>query len=212
MWRPSLASLAAPLLFAVTACEHDPPTAPSMTRGALVDSAYLALTDSAPLPCCAMDSAGVHITTVAGALTFYRLVNYTDSVPTPDGLVPAPCVSEVPSGATVLDETGLVVFPDSSIHLFLGCSVGTFVLTLTRRFSYSDGSTHTSPAVLAAGTYYQTQDTVTLVKSLNLVDTLAAVPLVTTLSDTTITVASPSHRYGFEVPCGVFCAAADRRN
>ncbi len=212
MFRSSFAAPAAVLLLAVAGCEHTQPTAPTTTRGALLDSAYLAILDSAQLPCCAVDSAGVHITTVAGALTFYRLVDYTDSVLTPSGMAPAPCVSEVPSGATVIGRAGLVVFPDGSIHLFLGCSVGTFVLTVTRRLSYPDGSTRTGLDVLAAGTYYQAQDTVTLVKSLSLVDTLAAAPLAATLSDTTITVVSPAHRYAFEVPCGDFCAAANRSN
>lgn len=211
MWRPWLAVPAASLLFAVAACEHAHLTAPTVTRGAPIDSSYLALLDSTTLPCCAMDSAGAHITTVGGVLTFYRLAHYTDTVPTPDGWAPSACGNEVPSGSTITDD-GLVVFPDGSVHLFLTCSVSTYVLSLAQQFSYPDGTGHTNRVVLSAGFFSQTQDTVTLIKSLALVDTLLAVPLVTTLSDTTITVALPSHRYRFEVPCRGFCAPAVLRN
>jgi len=154
-----------------------------------------------------MDSAGAHITTVGGALTFYSLAHYTDSVITPEGMKPAACVQEIPNGAFVT-LNGLVRWR-GAIHLLLPCSLGTYVVTLVREVRYPHHlaltglpvlPAHVGHPVLLAGTFLQTEDTLTLVRALTLVDTLVAVRLSTTTSDSTIMVTSPSHQYRFEIP------------
>ena len=188
-------------LIALLACEHAQPTAPADPHGAMLDSAYLSLVDSAEPPCCTVDSAGAHVTTVGGALTFYRSLNYTDSVFVPAGwMVPTACVRGVPDGALVVSVTGLLVYQDGSVHMLFPCGLGVYVLTLTAKYSYPDGTTRTSSEVVSTGTFSQDVDT------LALTDYETPALLFTTVSDSTITVTSPWHQYRFELPCGVWCS------
>ncbi|HVO35635.1 MAG TPA: hypothetical protein VMT21_08735 [Gemmatimonadales bacterium] len=199
-WR--LAALPAFLpLIALFACEHAPPTEVVPTHGAMLDSAYLSLVDGAAPPCCTVDSAGARVTTLGGALTFYRSLNYTDSVFVPAGwMVPAACVREVPSGTTIVGYTGLLVFQDGSVHMLFPCGLGVYVLTLTQKYSYPDGTARTSSQVVSTGTFSQDVDT------LALTDYATPALLFTTTSDSTITVTSPWHQYRFELPCKGWCA------
>ncbi len=188
---------AGPLLLAVlAACEHAQPTQPAPTRGALLDSAYLSLFDGVAPPCCGKDSAGVHLNIAGGALTFYRSLHYVDSMPVPSGYrIPVACVREVPNGATVYGAAGLVKYRDGTFHLLFPCDLGTYEMTLTRNVRDAGGTWHTVREVVSSGSFSQGTDTLTLT------DTLDSGRLVTTVSNTTITVQSPEHQYQFVVPC-----------
>ncbi|MGA2384352.1 MAG: hypothetical protein ABSG61_13055 [Gemmatimonadales bacterium] len=197
----SPAAAAVPLLAALLACEHARPTEVVPTHGAMLDSAYLSLVDSAAPPRCTVDSAVVRVTTLGGALTFYRSLNYTDSVFVPAGwMVPAACVRGVPNGATVVSYTGLLVYPDGSVHMLFPCGLGVYVLTLTQKHSYPDGTARTTNQVVSTGTFSQDVDT------LALTDYETPALLFTTTSDSTITVTSPWHQYRFELPCKGWCS------
>jgi hypothetical protein len=198
--RPATLPAFLPLI-ALLACEHARPTEVVATHGAMLDSAYLATVDSSQLPCCAEDSAGASLRVVGGGLTFYRLLQYTDSVPTPAGyMVPTPCVRGVPDGAGVISRTGLLKYQDGSIHQLFPCGLGVYVLTVTARYRYPDGTTRTTSNVLSTGTYTQELDT------LALSDYDAPALLLTTTSDSSITVTSPWHQYRFELPCQGWCS------
>ncbi len=169
------------------------PHAPAM------DSIYLSLVDGASLPCCSMDSAGVRITTIGGALTFYRLAEYPEYVNTPGGRMPKACVHGIPSGAVLDVQTGLVKYADGTLHLILPCDLGIYALGVIRQLSFAGGKTDTSTAVLSRGAFAQVGD------ALALVDSLVPGLLTTYLVAPIITVQSPTHEYRFAVPCGSFC-------
>ncbi len=189
------------LALALSACEGTGPTAPAGAHGAMLDSAYLSLLDGAPLPCCAVDSSGVRVRIVGGALTFYRSLHYTDSVFVPSGhMIPAACVREVPSGATVIGGTGLVKYPDGSIQIVLPCSLGEYDLTLIVERTGTESTRSTSIKLVSSGLFTENGDT------LSLVDAGSPEPLAIATSDTTITVTTALHQYAFEMPCGAFCA------
>jgi len=185
-------------LIVLFACEHAPPTDPVATRGAMLDTAYLATVDGAALPCCAEDSSELAVRVVAGTLTFYRSAHYTDSAFVPAGfMVPVACVREVPNGSFVMNN-GLVRY-GGALHLLLPCSEGIYDLRLVEEVRYPDGTSRTISAVVSTGTFAQGSDT------LALADFDVPSLLVATTSDSTITVTSPWHQYRLEVPCGGPC-------
>src|SRR2546426_252104 len=74
--------LLTPLLFSA-GCSVTSPSDPKEGVGPVVARYTLTAEDGNPPPCCAIDSAGVHITVVGGALTFHGPAGYRDTVFTP---------------------------------------------------------------------------------------------------------------------------------
>jgi hypothetical protein len=138
-WSLTLATIAA--ASGLAGCEKSP-AAPTPAASVMARESLTAV-DGAALPCCGVDSAGIHISIVRGALTFYRATFYPDSVGTPAGWRPYACVHGVPSGAFV-HSNGLVTLPDGSSYFIPGCSSGTYSVTLSQQVDYPSGATQTN--------------------------------------------------------------------
>src|SRR2546426_9926003 len=69
--------LLTPLLFSA-GCSVTSPSDPKEGVGPVVARYTLTAEDGNPPPCCAIDSAGVHITVVGGALTFHGPAGYRE--------------------------------------------------------------------------------------------------------------------------------------
>jgi hypothetical protein len=144
----------------LAACAESP-TAPA--PGRLIALSSLTSVNGQPLPCCTADSAGAQVTIVAGALSFYRLAQYTDTVPTPAGKMSRACVQDVPDGASVDARTGLVTLPDGTTYLLLPCSVGDYTVTLRERIARGGAEDTTRVTVLiSSGTYAWKRDGLSL--------------------------------------------------
>jgi len=176
-------------VLAVAACAESS-TAPTEPLGRVIARDSMTAADGKLLPCCGVDASGAHVTIVGGALTFYALAHYPDSVATPAGWVARACVQGVPNGAYVA-LNGLVTLPDGSAYLLLPCSAGTYSLTLTKQFDYSDGSSRTDHVSLSSGTFSWKRDTLTIE------DSQVADGLTASMSVATITVMAAGHTYQF---------------
>ncbi len=128
------------------------PGTPVFEAGALILSDSMTAVDASPLPCCARDSAGVRITTVAGSLLFYSAARYEDSVFTPGGMKPRACVQEIPNGA-FLALNQLVTLANGSSYLLLPCSSGVYRVVITEGLRHSDGTTTERQVLRSAGAY-----------------------------------------------------------
>ena len=142
------------------------------------------------LPCCAVDSAGVHIQMTAGTLTFYAASSYADTVFTPDGPRAAACVQGVPNGS-ILELNNLLLLSDGESYLLLPCSAGFFSVTLTQQLTYSDGSSATRQVTLSSGKYGWQRD------MLSLTEVGAVSGATASMSGATIAIATPGHSYSF---------------
>jgi hypothetical protein len=172
---------------ALAACTESP-TAPAPDR--LIALASLNSVNGQPLPCCTADSAGAQVTIVAGALSFYRLAQYTDTVSTPAGPKSGACVQEVPDGASVWPNH-LVTVPDGSSYLLLPCSVGDYTVTLTQRITRSGVRDTTWVTIsISSGTYAWKRDTLSLTPD-------AGTRFTTVMSGATITLLAGNRRYQF---------------
>lgn len=151
----ALCGVMAAATLALAAC-HGSPTGPATLpeSGPVIALDSLVSVDSRPLPCCSVDSAGSTITLVAGQLIFHGLANYTDTVPTPDGLMSAACVLGVPNGS-FLHLSGLVTVGDSVGYLTIPCTTGTYDLVVRRNIDLS-GSLSVNDDTLSLGTYHIT--------------------------------------------------------
>src|SRR6266576_1006649 len=85
--------------------------------GPVVARYALTAEDGNALPCCAVDSGGLRITVVGGALTFHGPAGYHDTVYTPGGPASAACVHGFPSGTNVNTFTHIVTLPDGTSYL-----------------------------------------------------------------------------------------------
>jgi len=105
--------LLTPLLF-LAGCSLTSASDPKEDVGPVIARYTLTAEDGNPPPCCAIDSAGVRITVVGGALTFHGPAGYRDTVFTPAGPASRACVHGVPNGANVNTFTHTVTLPDST--------------------------------------------------------------------------------------------------
>jgi len=156
-----LAASAAVLV--VNGCES--PTSVTMDTaelGPVVALDSLRLVDGAPPPCCNVDSAGARVTVIAGTLTFWKYLHFTDTVFTPAGAMSAACVTEIPNFALV-HINGLVTVGDSVGYLIIPCHVGGYTLALTRRRDFASGFSETADDTVSSGTYSWKRDTLALV-------------------------------------------------
>ncbi len=176
-------------LLALAACAESS-TAPREPLGRVIARDSLTAVDGKLLPCCGVDASGAQVTIVGGTLTFYASAHYADSVATPAGWVARACVQGVPNGAYVA-LNGLVTLPDGSAYLLLPCSAGTYSVTLTRQFDYSDGSSRTDRVILSSGTFSWKRDTLTIE------DSQVGDRFIASMSRATITVMAPGHTYQF---------------
>src|SRR6266566_6221497 len=144
--------LLTPLLFSA-ACSVTSPTDPKEAVGPVVARYTLTAEDGTPPPCCAIDSAGVHITVVGGALTFHGPASYRDTVFTPAGPASRACVHEVPNGALVNTFTHIVTLTDGTSYLQLPCDRGAYALIVIRRLDHEGGSSTTDSIVVSSGTF-----------------------------------------------------------
>lgn len=167
---------------------------PASEVGPAVARDSLMAADQQPVPCCSVDSSGGTVTVVGGTLTFHRLATYTDTVATPGGLMSAACVTEVPNGAWVHANNGLVTLGDSVGYLTIPCSTGTYALVLSRRVDRPGGPSDTLDDTLSVGSYDITNQ---IPDQLTLVDGPAGADLTTALSWDTVTVAAHGHQYRF---------------
>jgi len=192
MRRPPACLLAArAAALSVGACESPTADTQAADLGRVVALDSLRTADAAALPCCAVDTAGVHISIVAGTLTFRAYAHYTDTAETPAPWpVSAACVTAVPNGA-VIHSDGLVTVGDSVSYLVIPCHVGTYTLALTERLEFRNGSSQMAVISLSSGTYSWKPDTLSLVNG-------AGEALMATMSVDTIIVAAPGHSYEFQ--------------
>lgn len=158
--------------------------------GVLIHRDSLAGVDDGQLPCCALDSAGVHIQVTAGTMMFYAASSYSDIGNTPAGPRPVACVQGVPNGAFIA-RNNLVTLLDGESYLLMPCTAGYYALTLTERLDYLDGSSATRQVTLSAGRYGWQRDLLSLTEQQTVGHAGAS------LSRDTITVAVPGHRYLF---------------
>src|SRR6266576_196820 len=170
--------LLTPLLFSA-GCSPTSPSDPKEGVGPVVAHYTLTGLDGNPPPCCAVDSAGVHITVVGGALTFHGPAGYRDTVFTPAGPMSAACVH------------GL---PDSTRFLLLPCDRGAYALMVIRRLDHEGGggSSTTDSIVVSSGTFSAKPDTIDLADSRNPSSFTASVTAPTVL------VTGPTHQYRFD--------------
>jgi hypothetical protein len=176
-------------LLVVAACTLDSPTDPPQAVGHLVAVDSLTAVDGQALPY-VDTSSDARSTVVAGMLRFYGPASYTDTVFTPGGAMSRACVQEVPNGASV-GINGLVTRSDSSTYLLLPCSVGTYVIVLTRAFA-AGGSARTEEDTLSQGSFSWTVDTLTLN------DAQQPSRFKTSLAGAMVDVMAPDHAYVFE--------------
>lgn len=154
-----------------------------------VDS--LTARDGSSLPCCAYTdpTSGARITMIAGTMTFYGPAEYTDTAYTPGGPMSAACVNEVANGAHIGIQ-GLVTDPDGTSYLLIGCSRGTYRVTLTRRLDYTNGDSATDSVTVSSGTYTWQRNALTLADP--------AVGVTAAMAGAIITVTLPDHEYRFQ--------------
>src|SRR5258707_13084718 len=183
--------LLTPLLFSA-GCSVTSPSDPKEGVGPVVARYTLTAEDGNPPPCCAVDSAGVHIAVVGGVLRFHGPAGYRDTVFTPAGPASRACVHEVPNGAFVNTRTHTVTLTDSTRYLLLPCDRGAYALIVIRRLDHEGGSSTTDSIVVSSGTFSAKPDTVDLVHSRNPSSFSASVTLPTVL------VTGPVHQYPFE--------------
>jgi hypothetical protein len=147
--------------------------------------------DGNALPCCAVDSAGVQITIVGGALTFHGPTNYSDTVYTPAGAASRACVHGIPDGALVtLDYT--VRLADGTTYLLLPCDRGTYAILVVRQRASAGSSSTTDTVTISFGNFAASRDHVELVDSRNPFAFHASV------TAPTIFVKAPGHQYRFD--------------
>lgn len=183
--------LLTPLLFSA-GCSLTSPSDPKEGVGPVIARYTLTAEDGNPPPCCAVDSAGVHITVVGGALTFHGPAGYRDTVFTPAGPMSGACVHGVPNGAFVDTRTHTVTLPDSTRYLLLPCDRGAYALIVIRRLDHEGGSSTTDSLVVSSGTFSAKPDTIDLADSRNPSSFAASVTAPTVL------VTGPTHQYRFE--------------
>jgi len=183
--------LLTPLLFSA-GCSLTSPSDPKEGIGPVVARYTLTAEDGNPPPCCAVDSAGLHITVVGGALTFHGPAGYRDTVFTPAGPASRACVHGVPNGANVNTFTHTVTLPDSTRYLLLPCDRGAYALIVIRRLDHAGGSSTTDTIVVSSGTFSAKPDTIDLADSRN--------PSAFTASVTapTVLVTAATHQYRFD--------------
>jgi hypothetical protein len=180
-----------PFLFSA-ACSVTSPSDPKEDVGPVVARYTLTAEDGNPPPCCAIDSAGVHITVVGGALTFHGPAGYRDTVFTPAGPMSGACVHGVPNGAFVNSRTYTVTLTDGTRYLLLPCDRGAYTLIVIRRLDHEGGSSTTDSIVVSAGTFSAKPDTIDLADSRNSNSFTASVTAPTVL------VTGPTHQYRFD--------------
>jgi len=78
-------------------CSLTAPSDPKEASDPSSRATTLTAQDGNAPPCCAVDSAGVRITVVGGALTFHGPAGYRDTVFTPAGPMSGACVHAVPT-------------------------------------------------------------------------------------------------------------------
>jgi hypothetical protein len=183
--------LLTPLLFSAR-CSVTSPSDPKEDVGPVVARYTLTAEDGNPPPCCAIDSAGVHITVVGGALTFHGPAGYRDTVFTPAGPMSGACVHGVPNGAFVNSRTYTVTLTDGTRYLLLPCDRGAYTLIVIRRLDHEGGSSTTDSIVVSAGTFSAKPDTIDLADSRNSSSFTASVTAPTVL------VTGPTHQYRFD--------------
>jgi len=183
--------LLTPLLFSA-GCSVTSPSDPKEGVGPVVARYSLTAEDGNPPPCCAVDSAGVRITVVGGALMFRGPAGYRDTVFTPAGPASAACVHEVPNGAFVNTRTHTVTLTDGTRYLLLPCDRGAYDLIVIRRLDHEGGSSTTDSIVVSSGTFSAKPDTIGLADSRNPVSFTASVTAPTVL------VTGPTHQYRFD--------------
>jgi hypothetical protein len=183
--------LLTPLLFSA-GCSLTSPSDPKEGVGPVIARYTLTAEDGNPPPCCADDSAGVHITVVGGALTFHGPAGYRDTVFTPGGPMSGACVHGVPNGAFVDTRTHTVTLADSTRYLLLPCDRGAYALMVIRRLDHEGGSSTTDSLVVSSGTFSAKPDTIDLADSRNPSSFVASVTAPTVL------VTGPTHQYRFE--------------
>jgi hypothetical protein len=183
--------LLTPLLFSA-GCSLTSPSDPKEGVGPVIARYTLTAEDGNAPPCCAIDSGGVHITVVGGALTFHGPAGYRDTVFTPAGPMSGACVHGVPNGAFVNSRTYTVTLPDSTRYLLLPCDRGAYELILIRRLDHEGGSSTTDSIVVSSGTFSAKPDTIDLADSRNPSSFAASVTAPTVL------VTGPTHQYRFE--------------
>jgi hypothetical protein len=183
--------LLTPLLFSA-ACSLTSPSDPKEGVGPVIARYALTAEDANPPPCCAIDSADVHITVVGGALTFHGPAGYRDTVFTPAGPMSGACVHGVPNGAFVDSRTHTVTLTDSTRYLLLPCDRGAYTLIVIRRLDHEGGSSTTDSIAISSGTFSAKPDTIDLADSRNPGSFAASVTAPTVL------VTGPTHQYRFE--------------
>jgi hypothetical protein len=162
----------------------------SATAGPVIARDSLTAVDRSALPCCATDSAGVHVQVTGGTLTFSAASSYAEMIITPEGPRPNACVQGVPNGSH-LDRNELLTLLDGESYLLLPCTAGYFSATLTEQLDLPDGSSTTRQVTLATGRYGWQRNLLSLREQGTASGATAA------MSGATITVAVPGHRYAF---------------
>ena len=183
--------LLTPLLFSA-GCSLTSPSDPKEGVGPVIARYTLTAEDGNPPPCCSIDSAGVHITVVGGALTFHGPAGYRDTVFTPAGPMSGACVHGVPNGALVDSRTYTVTRTDGTRYLQLPCDRGAYELIVIRRLDHEGDSSTTDSIVVSSGTFSARPDTIDLADSRNPSSFAASVTAPTVL------VTGPTHQYRFE--------------
>jgi len=177
------------LLF-TAGCSVTEPTDPPEEGGPVIAQYHLTAMDDAALPCCAVDSAGVHITVVGGALRFHAPANYRDTVFTPAGPASAACVHGIPNGA-FLNTYNHTVTTDGVTYLLLPCDRGTYTMLVVRQLASGNSST-VDTATISAGSFTAGRDHVELIDKRHPFSFRASV------ATPTIVVKSASHEYRFD--------------
>ena len=183
--------LLTPLLFSA-GCSLTSPSGPKEDVGPVIARYTLTAEDGNPPPCCAVDSAGVRITVVGGALTFHGPADYRDTVFTPAGPMSAACVHGVPNGAFVNSRTYTVTLTDGTRYLLLPCDRGAYALIVIRRLDREGGSSTTDSIVVSSGTFSAKPDTI------DLVDSRTPSAFTASVTAPTVLVTAPTHQYRFD--------------
>jgi len=183
--------LLTPFVFAA-GCSVTSLSDPKEGIGPVVARYTLTAEDGNPPPCCAVDSAGLRITVVGGALTFHGPAGYRDTVFTPAGPASRACVHEVPNGAFVNTRTHTVTLTDSTRYLLLPCDRGAYELIVIRRLDHEGGSSTADSIVVSSGTFSAKPDTIDLADWHNPTSFRASVTAPTVL------VTAPTHQYRFD--------------
>ena len=179
------------LLFSA-GCSLTSPSDPKEGVGPVVARYTLTAEDGNPLPCCAVDSTGVRISVVGGALTFHAPAGDRDTVFTPAGPMSRACVHGVPNGAIVDTRTYTVTLTDSTRYLLLPCDRGAYTLIVIRRLDREGGSSTTDSMVVSSGTFSAKPDTI------DLVDSRAPRSFTASVTAPTVLVTGPTHQYRFD--------------